>query len=99
MILQKEKSKEEKSKELYSIIQTNIPLKDKNWFETGGPAEFFCEPKRAHEFQIALEFANKNNLEISILGEGANTLISDEGVKGLVIRAALNSIDLTEENN
>ena len=24
------------------FITTNIPLKDKNWFATGGPARFFC---------------------------------------------------------
>lgn len=67
-------------------IQTNIPLKDKNWFQTGGSARYFCEPQTAQEFQQALAFAQENNLEIFVLGEGANILVSDEGFDGLIIR-------------
>lgn len=67
-------------------IQKNVPLKDKNWFQTGGSARYFCEPSTPQEFQEALSFAKEHNLEIFLLGEGANVLISDEGFDGLVIR-------------
>ena len=66
-------------------IQENIPLKDKNWFKTGGPARYFCEPTTTQDFKDALSFAKKNNLEIFVLGEGANIVISDDGFDGLVI--------------
>jgi len=74
------------------IIQENIPLNDKNWFATGGPARFFAEPTTGQEFQEALIFAHKNNLEIFVLGKGANILISDDGFDGLVIRPRLENI-------
>ncbi len=67
-------------------IQTNVSLKDKNWFQTGGSAKYFCEPATPIEFQEALSFAKEHNLAIFLLGEGANVLISDEGFDGLVIR-------------
>ncbi len=76
------------------LIQENIPLKDKNWFGTGGPARFFVEPTTAHEFQQALAFAQTHQLAIFILGHGANILISDAGFDGLVIRPALTTISL-----
>lgn len=66
-------------------IQEEVPLKDKNWFKTGGSARYFCEPVNAQEFQEALAFAKENNLEMFVLGEGANVVISDEGFDGLVI--------------
>lgn len=77
---------------ILELIQENIPLADKNWFKAGGPAKFFAEPKNSQEFQEAINFANNNNLEIFILGEGANILISDDGFDGLVIRPKLTNI-------
>lgn len=75
-------------------MQNNIPLKDKNWFKTGGSAQHYCEPQNEFEFQEALKFASKKNLKIFVLGCGANILISDEGFKGLVIKPLLQNITL-----
>ena len=81
------------------FIQDNISLKDKNWFQTGGIARFYCEPTSTEEFKTALEFAQKNNLDIFTLGKGANILMSDEGFPGLVIRPQLNTIEYHVKNN
>ena len=81
----------QKSNPLFKIEQ-NIPLADKNWFRTGGCAKFYCEPANAHEFAHALSFARENKLEIFVLGQGANILISDDGFDGLVIRPMLTDI-------
>lgn len=79
-----------------SLIETNVSLKDKNWFKTGGAAHFFAKPKTALEFQEVLTFANALNLPIYILGEGANVLISDLGFDGIIISPALGQITHTE---
>lgn len=78
-----------------NILQ-NVPLADKNWFQTGGSARFFSEPISSKQFKESLEFAKNNNLEIFILGHGANILISDSGFDGLVIRPKLNNIELSD---
>ena len=83
----------------FSFIQTNTPLRDKNWFQTGGPARFYCEPESNQEFQQALTFAQKNKLEIFVLGQGANILISDNGFDGLVIRPKNSQITIIESAN
>ena len=67
------------------IFQEHIPLADKNWFETGGSARYFCEPSSSEEFKQALEFAKTHNLPIFVLGSGANIVISDDGFDGLII--------------
>ncbi len=74
------------------IIEHNVPLADKNWFMTGGAARYWCEPRTEQEFVEALNYARYNNLDIFVLGSGANILISDEGFDGLVIRPALTEI-------
>lgn len=74
------------------LIQQNISLADKNWFGTGGTSTWYAEPTTAHEFQYALQFAQKHHAPIFILGHGANILISDQGFNGLTIRPQLITI-------
>lgn len=71
------------------LVSTNVSLADKNWFGTGGPARFYCEPQTAQQFQEAIIYANIHQLDMFILGQGANILISDDGFDGLVIRPML----------
>jgi len=79
-----------------SCIQHNVSLADKNWFGTGGSALFYCEPHTYQEFKYALVYANDYNLDLFILGQGANILISDDGFNGMVIKPRLNSITILE---
>jgi len=75
------------------FIKTNVSLRNKNFFQTGGSARFFCEPTTVHEFQQALIYAYEQKLNLFILGQGANILISDDGFDGLVIRPQINYIE------
>jgi UDP-N-acetylmuramate dehydrogenase len=69
-----------------TLIQNKVSLKDKNWFQTGGLAEYYCEPTTVEEFQLALSYARQHQLAVFLLGKGANVLISDHGFSGLIIR-------------
>ncbi len=80
------------------MIQENVPLADKNWFKTGGPARFFCTPTTSEEFKSALMYTYKRNLELFILGQGANILISDDGFDGLVIKPHLKNIEIVRSS-
>ncbi len=72
------------------LITPSVPLADKNWFRTGGAAQYFAEPRSAEEFQYILDAAQ--SLPVYVLGEGANMLISDEGFEGLILRPQLKAI-------
>jgi len=73
-------------------ITHNEPLHTKTWFQTGGPARWYCEPHDEHAFQTALMWAHTHDVPICILGEGANILMSDNGFDGLVIKPRLNDV-------
>ncbi|HVW99852.1 MAG TPA: FAD-binding protein, partial [Candidatus Babeliaceae bacterium] len=73
-------------------VQTDIDLADKNWFQTGGKAQWFAEPETADEFQLLLQKAYVNGWPLFILGQGANILIADQGFNGLVIRPQMNKL-------
>ncbi len=66
-------------------ILKNVKLAEYTSWLIGGPADFLCLPKTTDELHEALQFAKSSGLPITILGGGSNVLISDEGVRGLVI--------------
>ncbi|MBY0110357.1 MAG: UDP-N-acetylmuramate dehydrogenase [Candidatus Babeliaceae bacterium] len=74
------------------LIQQHVSLADKNWFKTGGKAELYAAPQDADEFSQSIVYARQNNKPITLLGEGANMLISDTGISGLVIHPAFKNI-------
>ncbi|MFH0898967.1 MAG: UDP-N-acetylmuramate dehydrogenase [bacterium] len=74
------------------VIEQNVCLADKNWFKVGGKAQFFAQPNNEKEFGDVLLYAAEHALNLQVFGEGANILISDAGVAGLVIKPAIKDI-------
>lgn len=87
------------AKTVSPLIQHNVSLADKNWFRTGGAAQYYAEPQTREEFQMALAFAREENLPVTLIGLGANCLINDAGVKGLVIRPGMREIAVVDAEN
>jgi len=69
-----------------TCIRQNISLKKYNWFELGGLANYFANPKNHEDLQSVITFSHEKNLPIKILGLGANVLISDSGYSGIIMR-------------
>ncbi len=57
----------------------------KTWFDVGGRAEIMFRPSDLEDLQDFLKNCPKE-IPVQILGAGSNVIISDEGVKGVVIR-------------
>jgi UDP-N-acetylmuramate dehydrogenase len=66
-------------------IQEKIPLADYTSWLVGGSADFFCLPTTEAELREALLWARDRGQTVTLLGGGSNVLISDGGVRGLVI--------------
>ena len=71
-------------------ISKNVKLSNYSWFNLGGNAEIFFKPKDKSQLIEFLSEVKKNNLKLTILGAGSNTLIRDNGVKGAVIKLGNN---------
>ncbi len=69
-------------------IRQNEPLKKYCSYKTGGNALYFASPTNVKELISALEFADKNKLEVFIFGEGNNILFSDRNFNAMVISSA-----------
>ena len=67
-------------------IRKNEPMSKHTSFKTGGPAEYYIIAKTIKNIQNIIEFAKKNKISIYIIGNGSNLLISDSGVKGIILK-------------
>lgn len=67
-------------------IQVDAPLAPLTTFKVGGPADVLFEPVNSEEVLRALTMARAVGQPVTMLGGGSNVLVSDRGVRGLVIR-------------
>ncbi|UCD36804.1 MAG: UDP-N-acetylmuramate dehydrogenase [Fidelibacterota bacterium] len=72
------------------------PLSRHTTWGIGGPADVFVRPANRRELTGLLQFASENQIPVTVLGSGSNCLVSDTGVRGIVISLAgtLKSIHL-----
>lgn len=81
------------------LIKTNEPMKNHTSFKIGGPAEIYIKITSIEELQKILEFAKRENIKITILGNGSNVLVSDKGIKGIVIKTNLKEINIENKDS
>lgn len=75
-------------------ILVNEPMSKHTTFRTGGNADFFVTPESVDEIVKILEIT-KN---ITIMGFGSNVLVTDKGIRGIVISLKkLNGYEIKEE--
>jgi UDP-N-acetylmuramate dehydrogenase len=67
-------------------IERDVPLAPFTTFKVGGPADWFVRTDRAAGVTAALAAARADGLPVTVLGGGSNVVVSDRGVRGLVIR-------------
>lgn len=73
-------------------IRNNESLKQYTTLQVGGQAEYFVEVDSESSLNEAVVYARANGLLVTVLGEGSNVLVSEEGIKGLVIRMAISDM-------
>ncbi len=76
-------------------VRRHIVLAPFTTFRVGGPADFLIETRSSDEILTALRLAHQADVPVTVLGGGSNVLVSDAGVRGLVIRPRGGDIKLS----
>lgn len=66
-------------------LRTEEPMKLHTTFRIGGSAEFFAEPETESQIAELVRLCRKEQIPYMILGRGSNMLVSDDGIRGVVI--------------
>jgi UDP-N-acetylmuramate dehydrogenase len=67
-------------------VKERVALAPMTTFRVGGAADLFIETRSSDEIVSALRLAANHHTAVTILGGGSNVLVSDAGVRGLVVR-------------
>lgn len=76
-------------------VKIDEPMKDHTTFRVGGPADYFVMPETADEVRELVGMCKTEEIDYHIVGNGSNLLVSDRGVRGVVIQIgrAMNRIE------
>ena len=61
------------------------PLARFTTMRVGGPADLLATAHNAFELRALVRFAHAHDLPLTLLGRGSNVVISDRGIRGLVV--------------
>lgn len=72
------------------------PLSKHTYYRIGGPAAIFAIPRTPEDIRWLFDGVLATGIRSHILGAGSNTLASDDGFDGLVIRASRMNLEIAE---
>ena len=84
-------------KDIISKIIFEEPMKNHTSFKIGGKADEFIKIDSEQELIQAITYAKEKNIPITILGNGSNILVSDKGIRGLVIKINIQTLKLEKK--
>ncbi len=67
-------------------VMHDAPLATLTWYGIGGKADLLIRPRSVDALATLVKRCRRENTPVRVLGEGANLLVADEGVDGVVVR-------------
>ena len=81
------------------IVKIDEPMKKHTNFKIGGNADVFVIAKNIEEIKCVIKFSRENNILLTILGNGSNVLVSDKGIRGIVLQVGTKEIKIEKQKN
>lgn len=89
----------EKSKLNKENLYYDEPMAKHTSFKIGGPADVFIKVDNIEELKEILDLSKKNQIPLTIIGNGSNLLVTDKGIRGITAKLNLKDIEIKNENN
>ena len=80
-------------------IKQNEPMKNHTSFKIGGTADLFLKVATIEELMQAIEYAKTKKIPIYFIGNGSNLLVTDKGIRGLVVKIDIQNISINKAEN
>src|SRR3989344_5275934 len=82
----------------FNRVKLNEPMSSHTWIKVGGPADLYFEAENEDDLTEAVGCAVEFGIPYTEIGLGANVLVSDKGIRGLVIVNKSNKIKFLPHN-
>ena len=80
------------------FLLENEPMKAHCSFRIGGPADVFVEPESEQTLCALWRWLTERDAPVTVIGNGTNLLVHDEGVRGVVVRLGERFSAISREN-
>lgn len=80
-----------------STVKIDEPMKVHTNFKIGGNADIFVTAKSIEDVQTILNITKEYKIPLTVLGNGSNVLVSDKGIRGIVLKIALNNFEIEKQ--
>lgn len=96
----------EKTAEILSVmlssdrVLTDEPMSKHTFFKVGGCADILVLPSDIDEISKVVSYCTENKIDYIVIGNGSNLLVSDKGIRGVVIKIGKNfsNISISDDN-
>jgi UDP-N-acetylmuramate dehydrogenase len=78
-------------------LERDVPMAPLTTFRIGGPADLLYRARTADELATAVQAARDTGVPYVLLGRGANVLVGDRGVRGLVVRSEVGGVAFPDD--
>ena len=79
-----------------SKIYFDEPMKKHTTFKIGGCADCLIKVDNIEDLHSIVDFTNKNNIPLTIMGNGSNVLVLDSGIRGIVVKINIQKLEINE---
>jgi UDP-N-acetylmuramate dehydrogenase len=78
-------------------VRLGAPLGPLTTFKVGGPADILIGVDSVEDLSLVVAMTAARRAPLSVIGGGSNLLVSDAGVRGVVVRVAMTRIDQIDQ--
>lgn len=82
-----------------SDIKIDEPMSKHTSFKIGGNADIFIKIDNVEKLKSILNFAKLNKINVTIIGNGSNILVKDNGIRGIVIKLNFKEVKIEKLND
>jgi UDP-N-acetylmuramate dehydrogenase len=87
-VLRKMRSEMELLKKIKGKVLFDVTMRNHTTFHIGGPADILVVPKDLDDIKYSVTYAKKERIPLHVIGNGSKILVSDKGIRGIVIKIA-----------
>lgn len=82
-----------------SNVKYNEPMSKHTSFKVGGNADVYITVNTIEKVQEIINLAKQKSMPITVIGNGTNLLVVDEGVRGIVLKYTANNVGIIDDEN
>ena len=80
-------------------VKVDEPMSKHTSFKIGGTADIFVKADSIDKLRAILNFSKQKGIEYTIIGNGSNLLVKDNGIRGIVIKLDFKDIKIEKIND